>query len=376
MSQKKHQKHAKLAKPSIGNFGRNEFSFVGTSCGLIKNLCATIIDTLHQKYKITYIDADHAENNENPVELKNAFFIDKITYKRLDIQEVNSFQQKFLLNNQDLILVNGNHFEANKQFVFIDTKKETSLKKRIAQLTNIQAFILLDDSTEIFPFLKESIPNWAEIPVFKLNESEKIIQKIEVSYIIPPLKGLVLAGGKSTRMGIDKGTINYHGIAQREYVYELMNMVCQETYISCRTEQAHEIELPIITDKFSDLGVYGAILSAFQHDPNAAWLIVACDLPLLGIQSLQFLKENRAISKTATAFYNPETQFPDPLLTIYEPKAYQALLQFLGLGYSCPRKVLINSDTHIIQPNSSQILANANTPEEAEKIKAYLKKIS
>ncbi|MFT5737968.1 MAG: molybdopterin-guanine dinucleotide biosynthesis protein A, partial [Maribacter sp.] len=30
--------------------------------------------------------------------------------------------------------------------------------------------------------------------------------------------GLVLAGGKSTRMGVDKGLITYHGLPQRDYL--------------------------------------------------------------------------------------------------------------------------------------------------------------
>jgi len=127
-----------------------------------------------------------------------------------------------------------------------------------------------------------------------------------------------------------------------------------------------------VEDKFIELGPFGAILSAFQKDPNAAWLVVACDLPFLNQKALTFLKENRAISKVATAFHNPETNFPDPLITIWEPKSYQILLNFLAQGYSCPRKVLINSDIETLTYDSS-ILTNVNDPVAFEKI---MKRIS
>lgn len=360
---KKHQKHAKLTKPNIGNFGRNEFAFVGAPCGDIQGLCQQIIDRLSGGRKVAYVDADHASADAELSNLTHTEFTDKITFKQVNFQEVNEFQQRFLLQNEDVILVNGNHFQADKQIVFIHPKKETSLKKRIDQLTNVQAIIICDEMP-IFDWLKEALPNISETPVFSYSENEKISDFIHNKANIPTLKGLVLAGGKSTRMGEDKGLINYHGKPQREYAFELLESIGIEPFISCRPEQEVEISFPTISDKFVDLGPFGAILSAFQTDPNAAWLIVACDLPFVNEAALKHLISSRNTSKIGTAFYNPETDFPDPLFTIYEPKAYATMLQFLALGYSCPRKVLINADTQILQPENTQILQNINTPEE------------
>jgi molybdopterin-guanine dinucleotide biosynthesis protein A len=41
---------------------------------------------------------------------------------------------------------------------------------------------------------------------------------------------------------------------------------------------------------------------------------------------------------------------------------------------TCPRKVLLNADVHIIQPPYADALMNANTPEEAQKVKEIIRK--
>lgn len=363
---KLHQKHAKLDKPAIGNFGRNEWALVGAPCGDIQQLCQQLIQLLPER-KIAYVDADHASADEASKQLNFTEFTDKITYQQINYQNVNSFQQKFLLQNEDLVLVNGNHFQAEKQFIILHPKKETSLKKRIDQLTNVQAIISCND-TPIFEWLNDAIPNLSELPVFRLENAKEIADFIRQQSAVPTLKGLVLAGGKSTRMGQDKGLIDYHGKPQREYTYDLIKSLGVETFLSCRAEQENEISLPTISDKFVGLGPFGAILSAFQSDPNAAWLVVACDLPFVNESVLSQLIDNRNPAKTGTAFFNPATDFPDPLLTIYEPRAYATMLQFLALGYSCPRKVLINTEVEILQLEDADILKNINTPEERDEV--------
>jgi len=79
---------------------------------------------------------------------------------------------------------------------------------------------------------------------------------------------------------------------------------------------------------------------------------------------LQQLIAQRDPSKIATAFYNSDTDFPEPLITIWEPKSYPILLHFLSLGYSCPRKVLINSDVKVVRLMDESVLVNVNTEEE------------
>src|SRR5690625_1400895 len=191
----------------------------------------------------------------------------------------------------------------------------------------------------------------------------------------PQLNGLVLAGGRSKRMGKDKGAIQWNGKEQRYSAADLLKKYCKEVYISCRQEQKNEIlsEYQTLTDSFLDFGPYGGILSALRAERDKAWLVVACDLPLLDEETISYLIKNRNTDSIATTFESPHDGLPEPLITIWEPKSYPVLLDFLGKGYTCPRKVLINSNKTILQPPISHALMNVNTPEDAKKAKEILK---
>ncbi len=377
----KHQKHAKLTRPNLGNFGRNEWAIIGTPCGNIQQLAYDLIDVLKKTYKVSYVDADHknadeSENefNENPALAHGASleYTDKITHHRFDtLSKLDIFQYRTFFNEQDLVLVNGNHFKAKSQIITIDLRKEKSLEKKLDRLTNVELILLEGEATEIYPFLKNHLSDWEKIPVLHFSEKQKIAEFILGKMLVAtsPLNGLVLAGGKSVRMGMDKGAIDYHGKPQREYMADLLSQFCEETYLSVRPNQGVESVNALLEDKYLGLGPYGAILSAFQKNPNSAWLVVACDLPLLNEESLQFLVENRNASEVATAFHNSETSFPEPLITIWEPRSYPILLQFLAQGFSCPRKVLINSVIELLHVDDERILMNVNDKEGLEKVR-------
>lgn len=187
------------------------------------------------------------------------------------------------------------------------------------------------------------------------------------SNIPPMLKALVLAGGRSTRMGQDKGLIQWHGKPQREYLADLLEEMGLDTYISCRPDQAQELSgYKLIIDQISDQGPLGAIYSAFHDHPNAAWLVIACDMPLLDRQTIEYLIKNRESAMPATAYRAPafDDDSPDPLLAIWEPRMRNIVVQRIHEKKRCARKTLAISGVHLLKPPKPEILSNVNTPEE------------
>lgn len=181
--------------------------------------------------------------------------------------------------------------------------------------------------------------------------------------------GLVLAGGKSERMGRDKGLIEYHGKPQRYFLADMVGEFCDQVYISCRQDQAAEITeagyQPLVDDGQAT-GQYGGILTALGAYPDTAWLVVACDLPLVDGAALDQLLTQRDDKKLATAYKNPDNDLPEPLLAIWEPASRDMLLRELDEGVTCPRKALIRNmaDIKLIAPARPELVANANTPED------------
>ncbi len=372
MTSKDHKKHTSLTRPVGGNINANELGFIGAPCGIIQSLCNSIASEL-SSFRFGFVDADHSEGESKPV--FNTKYTDKISYHDLSFS-ADDIQYDFrqLMKNETMVLVNGNHFEADKQVVFIHEKKKDSLKRKLDRLTDVKFFILADDQTDLYDFLLDHNPSFNNLPKYKLDNLESIIKAVQsiINDTLPKVNGLVLAGGKSVRMGHDKGQIAYHGKPQRTYVADLLKSICDSSFISTQEEDKDD-HYPIIEDTFKGLGPFGGILSAFRENPNTAWLTVATDIPFVSKDILMQLIEKRDPNKVATCFHNPETGFPEPLITLWEPKAYQRLLYFLSLGYSCPRKVLINSDINEIHLKDANFLYNANTPEE---MRAAMEKIN
>ena len=375
-------KHAALARPNIGEFGRHELAILGAPCGKIKDLVARLLPHLAPALSVGYVDADHATADESagasPMLQAGATaeLTDKIQFRRLDQPRVmDKFSQQEWMAHQSLVLVNGNHFRAKQQIILLDPAKP--LDRKLDRLTDVQLILRLTAEQELPEYLRAHLPQADQIPVLDLTDEASIAAFIKQWWqaSAPPLRGLVLAGGQSQRMQTDKGRLNYHGREQREYAAELLAAVCSDVHVSCRPDQAAELSATLqpLPDRFLDLGPLGGILSAFQLDPNAAWLVVACDLPFLSADTLRHLVAHRQPGQMATAFQSPHNDFPEPLITIWEPSSYATLLRFLSLGYSCPRKALINSDVAVLQAPDARALRNVNTPEEREAAQRELK---
>ena len=155
----------------------------------------------------------------------------------------------------------------------------------------------------------------------------------------PSISGLILSGGQSSRMGSEKRLINYHGKTQEQYLFDLLSNYFSEVYVSINQHQ--RTELPYIQDL--DLPIKSplvGIVSAFNQNPNVAWLVVACDMPFVSEKTIDFLLKHRNSERYATAFENPDECFPEPLLTIYEPSTFPKLQEAINQGKKSPMKIL------------------------------------
>ena len=180
------------------------------------------------------------------------------------------------------------------------------------------------------------------------------------------LNGLILSGGKSTRMGQDKGMMDYHGKPQCEYLVDILKPYCQEIFISSKENKRQNT----IADHFELESPLNGILSAFFFDPAIAWLTVPVDMPYLNSQAIEYLLRHRDPKKVATCFYDSDGKLPEPLVAIWEIKSKPLLFNFYNSGGFSPRKFLEENDVQLLQAPDPKILKNINTSED---LSLYLK---
>jgi molybdopterin-guanine dinucleotide biosynthesis protein A len=184
------------------------------------------------------------------------------------------------------------------------------------------------------------------------------------------LNGLILAGGKSLRMGHDKSLIEYHNVSQREYLFNMLRNFCANVFTSCKITQTVPVRFNPLPDKYDFDSPLNGVLTAFAHDAIAAWLTIPIDMPLIDVEIVSYLVSKRDTSKVATCFYDSDGKNPEPLITIWEPRAYPLLLTFQKEGKISPRDFLKQHDTHIIEIPDRNALANINSPEDLERFKS------
>ena len=160
--------------------------------------------------------------------------------------------------------------------------------------------------------------------------------------------------------------MDYHGKPQIEYAYDLIGKYCAKIFLSKRPDQKTYKEISAIDDDqiFSNIGPLGGILSAMKAYPKNSWLVMACDLPFVTDETLEFLIKNRNPQKLATAFKSTHDGLPEPLCAIWEAHGYPNILEFLKKDIHCPRKVLIKSDTPLLEQTNPQWLDNVNDSKE------------
>jgi molybdenum cofactor guanylyltransferase len=180
-----------------------------------------------------------------------------------------------------------------------------------------------------------------------------------------PLYGLVLAGGRSTRMQRDKAMLEYAGRSQLERAVELITPLVERIFVSVRSDQATDplrARFAQIVDAGDVAGPIAGIMAAQARHPDAAWLVVACDLPLLDQATLEHLLRSRRPERQATAYRSTHDGLPEPLCAIYEPSSREAIRAHVASGRDCPRKFLINASAALIDQPQPGALDNVNTP--------------
>ena len=189
---------------------------------------------------------------------------------------------------------------------------------------------------------------------------------------VPELYGLVLAGGRSRRFGSDKASLEIEGQTLLARTAALLKPHVRQVFVSVRPDQTNDAlrtGFQLIADQRQDAGPAAGLLAAHDHLTDAAWLIVACDLPRLNQPAIERLVRERDHTRAATAFRSPVDDLPEPLCAIYEPATLARFRRQADAGGGLsPKDLLLGVDVRLIDAPAGEVLSNVNTPADLERL--------
>lgn len=195
-------------------------------------------------------------------------------------------------------------------------------------------------------------------------------------------KRLVLAGGKSTRLGTPKHSVQrpdgttflQHGVnvlrAAAPVPTTVYVSLAQESVLEPAATTRGADATEIILDRDPNHGTESAgptagLLAAHQQFPDATWIVIACDYPMLTTEAIVTLQ--RAFIPPVTCFQNV-SGFLEPLLGIWSPAALSRLAEKTARGIRGPTSTITDLHGHTIKPpqGCENWLLNVNSATELE----------
>ena len=186
------------------------------------------------------------------------------------------------------------------------------------------------------------------------------------------MKALILAGGKSSRMGTEKSQIILAGKSLLQRTIDLITPHTEDIFLSIAHDDERDHPLPTLRDLEPSPGPLGGLQAAFDHDPDSSWLLIACDLPKLSAPDLESLVA--ANLKDVSCFRNPLDDHPEPLCAIYAPSSAPQLQEVIAENRRCARRFIRTLERTELTPSDPQALLNLNRPEhltELEHLEAH-----
>ncbi|AWG20086.1 hypothetical protein FFWV33_00400 [Flavobacterium faecale] len=179
----------------------------------------------------------------------------------------------------------------------------------------------------------------------------------------------ILAGGKSQRMGSDKGLLMLNGKTFVSHIYEALEPIVGTNIVVITANPDYDsLGFTRIEDLIDDKGPVGGIYTALKHSKTKFNFILSVDAPLVSTDLLQWLADNHEDSYMMT-----QVQVGDkasPLIAIYDRSCKAAFGEHMAGKQLMLRKVIedLTHQTLIVPEKWSQQVQNINTPEEYKKI--------
>ena len=206
---------------------------------------------------------------------------------------------------------------------------------------------------------------------------------------------VILAGGKSSRMGRDKVLLKLNGMTFIERIFTNALICFDRIIISTDSDEHKDTIMKLaafapenipagkcvcfVTDSYDAVGPLGGILSVFEKSDVERFSIVSVDVPFASMEVLEALYDR---CEKKAVFLKIGEKKPEPLIAAYDRSALPDIKRAVEKGLLKIRAALPKEDIDIISSEYIESLPetkgmdcawsfrNFNTPEEFSEIES------
>jgi len=169
-----------------------------------------------------------------------------------------------------------------------------------------------------------------------------------------PLDGIVLAGGRSRRLGVDKALLEFGGVPLLRTVVERVSSVCGQIIVAVdRPGRYRRLGLPasLVADVSPGLGPLAGLQAGLRACATAHALVVACDLPFLDAELLRYMA---GLPRDYQALVPRSGGRDHPLHAVYARSCLPEVDALLAAGGGSMRQLLGHLEVHRLDERELQ----------------------
>jgi len=180
----------------------------------------------------------------------------------------------------------------------------------------------------------------------------------------------LLAGGKSSRMGEDKGLMQFKGKQLAEYAIRVLSSVFPKIVIVTGNICYEGLGVEIINDRISNKGPAGGIHSALFHSAYEKNFITACDMPFITSSAVRYIIERSAEAEITVPVFDGRMQ---PLFGVYDTSCLAKWEELVAGGINKIETLVTFFDCKLVDVDSCEffnekIFPNMNSPTDIKKV--------
>ena len=190
----------------------------------------------------------------------------------------------------------------------------------------------------------------------------------------PKITGIVLAGGKSSRMGSDKSKMILNSKTLIEYSIEALKPLCETVVISSNNNIYDYTGCEVWPDELQDGSPLIGIYSCLRRSSTEYNIFLSCDMPLINTLLLEYLLSNSNDFDITVPIHG--NNLIEPLCSIYKKSCIDVLKGFIDKGNYRLNECIRSTSHRLVKIDqttdfSEKLFTNINTPDDFHKLLIY-----